>query len=147
MQIAFATHKFHEYLYGSKLDVHNDHLPLKSIFSKPLAKAPAIIQRFLLLLQQYDFSRHYLPGKHLKVTDALSQASLSECDLETPEEELDHYVHTVMESLPISATQLQQFQSETVSDSTLIRLTDYIRNGWPSQRKEVEPNIRSFFTH
>ena len=98
-------------------------------------------------LQQYDFNMHYLPGKHLKVTDALSRASLSDCDPEIPEEELDHYVHTVMGSLPISSTRLQQFQSETESDSTLKRLTDYIRNGWPNQRKEVEPNIRPFFTH
>ena len=72
---------------------------------------------------------------------------MSDCDPEIPEEELDHYVHTVMGSLPISSTRLQQFQSETESDSTLMRLTDCIRNGWPNQRKEVEPNIRPFFTH
>ena len=77
----------------------------------------------------------------MNVTDALSRASLSDCDPEIPEEELDHYVHTVMRSLPISSTRLQQFQSETESDSTLMRLTDYIRNRWPNQRKEVEPNI------
>ena len=83
----------------------------------------------------------------MKVTDALSRASLSDCDPEIPEEESDHYVHTVMGSLAISSKQLQQFQSETESDSKLMRLTDYIRNGWPNQRKEVEPNIRPFFTH
>ena len=134
-------------LYGSKFDVYNDHLPLKSIFNKPLAKAPTRIPCFLLHLQQYDFNMHYLPGKHLKVTDALSRASLSECDPEIPEEELDHHVHTMMGSLPVSSTRIQQFQSETESDGTLMCLTDYIRNGWPNQRKEVEPNIRPFFTH
>ena len=147
LSIVFATHKFHQYLYGSKFDVNNDHLPLKSIFNKPLAKAHARIQRFLLRLQQYDFNMHYLPGKHLKVIDALSRASFSDCDPEIPEEESDHYVYTVMGSSPISFTQLQQFQSETESDSTLKLLTDYIRNRWPNQRKEVEPNIRPFFTH
>ena len=73
---------------------------MKSIFNKPLAKAPARIQRFLLRLQQYDFNMHCLPGKHLKVADALSRASLLDCDPEIPEEESDHYVHTVMGSLP-----------------------------------------------
>ena len=62
LSIVFATHKFHEYLYGSKFDVYNDHLPLKSIVNKPLGKAPARIQRFLLRLQQHDFNMHYLPG-------------------------------------------------------------------------------------
>ena len=56
LSIIFAAHKFHEYLNGSKFDVYNDHLPLKSISNKPLAKAPARIQRFLFRLQQYDFS-------------------------------------------------------------------------------------------
>ena len=72
--MVIVTHKFQEYLYGSKFDAYNDHIPLKSIFNKPLAKAPTRIQRFLLRLQQYDFNMQNLPGKHLKVIDALSKA-------------------------------------------------------------------------
>ena len=47
----FACEKFYYYIHGQRFDVYNDHMPLKGIFNKPLSKAPARIQRFLLRLQ------------------------------------------------------------------------------------------------
>ena len=32
LSIVFACSKFHEYIYGMKFDIYNDHLPLKSLF-------------------------------------------------------------------------------------------------------------------
>ena len=40
LSILFACDRFHEYLYGRKFQVINDHQPLRSIFRKPLNKSP-----------------------------------------------------------------------------------------------------------
>ena len=55
LSIVFGCKKFHEYLYGRKFTVENDHKPLKAIFNKPIHKSPPRIQHFSLFLQQYDF--------------------------------------------------------------------------------------------
>ena len=51
---------------------HNDHQPLKAVFSKSIVQCPPRIQRFFLRIQKYDFSFEYAPGKTRKVADALS---------------------------------------------------------------------------
>ena len=48
LSIAFTYHTFHDFIYGKKISVFNDHLPLQSIFKRSILKAPQRIQRFLL---------------------------------------------------------------------------------------------------
>jgi hypothetical protein len=67
--VVFACEKFKECLYGQNFVVENDHQPLKAIFSKPLIKAPARIQRFLLRLQPSMFIFKFVPGKDISVAD------------------------------------------------------------------------------
>ena len=74
LSIAFGVERFHEYLYGCKFTVINDHQPLKSIFSKSIVRCPPCIQKFFLCLQKYEFDLKYSPGKTMSVSDALSQA-------------------------------------------------------------------------
>ena len=50
LSIAFTYHKFHDFIYGKKFSVFNDHLPLQSTFKRSILKAPRRIQRFLLWL-------------------------------------------------------------------------------------------------
>ena len=70
--IAFAVERFHEYLYGRKFTVINDHQPLKSIFSKSIVSFPSRIQKFFPRLQKSEFDLKYSPGKAMSVSDALS---------------------------------------------------------------------------
>jgi hypothetical protein len=67
--VVFACEKFKECLYGQNFVVENDHQPMKAIFSKPLIKAPARIQRFLLRLQPCMFTFKFVPGKDIPVAD------------------------------------------------------------------------------
>ena len=76
LSIVFAFTKFHEYVYGKKIYVYNDHLPQRSIFKKSIAKAPARIQRFMLRLQRYDLEMHYIKGSLLTIPDTISRSSL-----------------------------------------------------------------------
>jgi hypothetical protein len=41
LSIVFACQKFHQYIYGKKIIVENDHKPLESILKKPLNQTPA----------------------------------------------------------------------------------------------------------
>ena len=94
LSIVFACEKFGEYLYGQTFEMCNDHLPLKSIFTKPLSKAPARIQRFLLRLQRYNFDMQYVKGNLLFIPDTLSRASLPDDTQEISEDELNAYIHS-----------------------------------------------------
>ena len=134
-------------LYGQRFVVYNDHLPLRSIFNKPLAKSPARIQRFLLRLQRYDFTVEYIPGRQMLVADALSRAPLPENTPEIPDAEVNTYIHSVILNLPISDNRLQQFQSETAKGEALTILRDQIQSGWPANRRDAHPSVRMYFDY
>ena len=84
-------------------------MTLKGIFNKPLSKAPARIQRFLLRLQRYNFYMDYVKGKLLCVPDTLSRASLQEDKSEIPEGDLEGYVHSIISNMPISESRFSEF--------------------------------------
>ena len=48
LSIVFGIERFHEYLYGCKFTVINNHQPLKSIFSKSIISCSLHIQKFFL---------------------------------------------------------------------------------------------------
>ena len=63
LAVIFGCEKFHQYIYGKKVQIYSDHKPLESIMKKPLANAPARLQRMLLRLQRYDINVTYKEGK------------------------------------------------------------------------------------
>ena len=141
LSIVYATQKFHNYVYGTRFQVYNDHLPLKSIFQKSITKAPPRIQRFLLRLMRYDFEMYYVPGLELEVADTLSRASLSDDEPEIPSKEMNCYVHMIANEYSISESLRKKIVTETSNDAPLKLLKKYIMNGWPSLRKEIEPEV------
>ena len=145
LSIVFACEHFHEYIYGMQFNVFNDHLPLQSIFQKSITKAPARLQRFLLRLQKYSFTMHYIKGSRLVVADTLSRASLPISDPEIPDADLHLNVHTFLTSLPISNARFIEFQTETNKDDCLQFLVKQIQEGWPSIKNDVNPAIRHYF--
>ena len=147
LSIVYATQKFHNYVHGTRFQVYNDHLPLKSIFQKSITKAPPRIQRFLLRRMRYDFEMYYVPGSELEVADTLSRASLSDDEPEIPEKEMNCYVHMIANEYSISESLRKKIVTETSNDATLKLLKKYIMNGWPSLRKEIEPEVRGYFLH
>ena len=52
LSIVFSCEKFHEYVFGLRFVVENDHKPLISIFQRALSKSP----------QRYNFQLNYVPG-------------------------------------------------------------------------------------
>ena len=73
----------------------------------------------------------------MKVADTLSHVYISKgSKSEIDEADMTHYVHSVMQHLPVSDTMLKRLQSETAKDQTLQILKEYTIKGWPSK-----PNI------
>ena len=134
LSVVFACEKFKEYLYGQNFVVQNDHQPLGAIFSKPLIKAPARIQRFLLRLQPYMFTFKFVPRKDIPIADTLSRAFLDDSYAEIPEPELNCFVHMINDRGTVSKSKLSEFAMETSKDPVLQKLKNYVLNGWPDDR-------------
>ena len=145
LSVLFGCEKFHEFVYGQLFEAENDHQPLKSIFNKPVSKAPPRIQRFLLRLYRYDFTLNYTPGKNMVVSDALSRAYLKDQKPEIADAKMNYMIHSVISSLPISDEKLKQFQTETSKDETLRTLHKYVVNGWPKNKNDINPTTMPYF--
>ena len=101
LSIDFGVERLHEYLYGLKFTVMNDHQPLKPIFSKSIVSCPRRVQKFFLLLKKYEFDLKYSSGKTMLVFDALSRAYIKNSNREFDENSLMHHVHFVISNLLI----------------------------------------------
>ena len=104
---------------------------------KPLARAPARLQRMLLRLQKYDFQLSYKSGSKMVLADALSRASLKDADPEISDEELAAQIHMVYRNNEVTDIILEEIGRLTADDCVLSELSEKIQNGWPSRRDEV----------
>ena len=65
--IVFGLERFHQYVYGRHVEVHTDHKPLDSIYTKQLFVATPRLARMLRRIQLYDVSIKYVPGSDVKL--------------------------------------------------------------------------------
>ena len=93
LAISFVCAKFHQYTYGQKVEVLSDHIPLETIFKKPVAKAAPRLQRMLLQLQRYTLHVRYTPGKYMYIADTLSRAYLQDNSTCGAPEDVEIMVH------------------------------------------------------
>ncbi|XP_064110243.1 uncharacterized protein LOC135218028 [Macrobrachium nipponense] len=153
LAIVFACERFHHYVYGrDKVTVHSDHQPLELIFKKPLAAAPARLQRMLLHLQYYALEVKYVKGKHMYIADTLSRAFLPNCSensvfvnyLETVKNEATTLIG---DTLMITDDRLQEIKAHSGSDSNLQAVAKMIREGWPDARNKAPECARAFYNY
>ena len=96
LAIVFESEHFHLYLYGKSSTYHR---PLEYIFKPKSAgkPAPARVERWLLRLQEYDFTVIYRPGPQ-NLADALSRLP-NKTPRSNMESCADRYVHYLAEQL------------------------------------------------
>ena len=143
LSIVFACHRFHDFIYGERFYVFNDHLPLQSIFKRSILKAPSRIQRFLLRLQRYNFEMHYIQGKLLTAADILSRASLNDSIPEIEDTEIKCYVHALNQIILLVVI----YYCNNSNDESLQTLVVFIQNGWPTNRDQIPEAVRPYYTH
>ena len=71
--VVFALNIWIHYLYGEQFEVYSNHKSLKYIFTQWDLNMRQ--HRWMEILEDYDFTLHYHPGKANMVADALSQNS------------------------------------------------------------------------
>ena len=79
------------------------------------------------------------------VADALSRASLTENNPEINNYDMNFFVHSIINSLPISGKKLDQLKEETKKDNTLNILKSYVENGWP-EKKQISDQVKQYFS-
>ena len=72
--IVFALKIWRCYLYGEQFEVYSDHKCLMYLFTQKYLNLRQM--RWMELLEDYDFTLHYHPGKANVVVDALSRKTL-----------------------------------------------------------------------
>ena len=125
--------RFHFYLWGQKFKLVTDHKPLLGLFTANKC-IPTIasgrIQRWVLILQAYNFELVHCSGKLLGSADALSRLPLpneNEC-IPIPAEWIDTV--ELMESTPVTAREIAKL---TKSDQILSQVLHYCHIGWPDR--------------
>ena len=75
--IIYGVEHFHWYLYGASFRLITDHKPLETIYGNPRSKTSALIERWVVRLQQYEFKVIYKPGT-TNLADYLSRRPIKQ---------------------------------------------------------------------
>ena len=68
LAIVFGCEHFQQYLYMEDTEMESDYRPLEYVFKPKVSfqgkATPARVERWVLRLQEYDFTVRYRPGEH-----------------------------------------------------------------------------------
>jgi len=100
LSLVFATQKFHNYIYGRKINVITDHKPLIRIINKKISEIPSTrLQRIRIKLLKYQIEISFKPGKEMHIADLLSRSFINETN--TDDTWLQEVVHSIDTGLNI----------------------------------------------
>lgn len=114
LAILYGCERFHQYVYGRTVTVETDHKLLESIVTTPLFRAPVLLQRMLLRLQQYDVLLVYKTGKEMHIADTLSRATTTKISNDWNSDEDALYVHIILSTSEERLKELQEATSKYV---------------------------------
>ena len=80
LAIVWSVKHYRPYLFGRHFKILTDHRPLVYLFS--MKEPSSRLTKFRLLLEEYNFSIEYSPGKENTTADALSRITLDSKDLQ-----------------------------------------------------------------
>ena len=120
LAIRWACERCYIYDIGSSFVIETDHKPLISLFNNPNSRPPLRFERWLLFLQQFDFTLRYCPGKE-NAADYFSRQAIP---FTTDEEKTCGHraaiVHQVMmDTVPKSVFLIKEIQKSTKCDPEL----------------------------
>ncbi len=143
----WACEKFQDYILGKWVLIETDHKPLVPLLNtKHLDNLPPRILRFRLRLARFSYTMEHVPGKLLYTADALSRAPIATTldEDRSFQQEMEHWVHTIVQSLPASPQRLKQYCEAQAHDPVCSELMKYCRVGWPA-KSHLKPELKPYW--
>ena len=134
LSIAWAKDRLRMYLLGApRFKIITSHKPLIPLFSKPAAKLPPRIEKWVMNLQDVDYEIIYVPGKdEADPLDYLSRHPL-------PHAEDDNVESRVKAVIEQHAVMMNEIKMETMKDSQMQKIKDRITNAdWENYRRDLD---------
>ena len=129
LAIRWACERCYTYLIGSTFTVLSDHKPLESLMNNANSRPPMRIERWLMYLQQFDFTVKYIPGK-INGADYLSRHAMP---LSPKDRRSVTYREATVRQLVLSvvprAVSLTEIQTTTAQDPQLMKLLPLLLSG------------------
>ena len=149
LAVAWGCEKMAKYVLGLQhFLVETDHKPLIPILNtKPLNDMSARIQRMRMQLLKFNFTAAYVKGSDLADADALSRAPVDQPTKqdELAEQDIAIHVEYVLQQMPASEKRLQEIKVASSKDRTLQKVIDYLKTGWPEQKKECDQETHPYW--
>ena len=148
LAVMFGLEKFEYYLLGRHTLVETDHSPLKQIFKKNIAEAPARLQRLLLRCMKFDIKVRYRRGETIPVADALSRVCTTTKVTRTGQQSEscapDYSIHFMTDTS--CRIDIALVKSAAAEDPTMQLLKNTIYNGWPGYRKQCPKELWHYWS-
>ncbi|XP_055381628.1 uncharacterized protein K02A2.6-like [Condylostylus longicornis] len=142
LAVVYACKKFHNYIYGRKIEIITDHKPLLGIMAKKYYSIPSPrLQRLKLKLEKYNLNFRYCPGKYMFIADFLSRNFKTEKQECEEMNGLSDMIHTIN----VSDEKKKIFQDETLNDEILKDLFKTINDGWPVRKELLCEKLKPFW--
>ncbi|XP_065190696.1 uncharacterized protein K02A2.6-like [Sycon ciliatum] len=142
LAMVFAVKRFHKYLYGQSFTLQTDHKPLLGLFSecRPVpAMASGRIQRWALMLANYDYELQYKPGKSNGNADGLSRLPAPTPEFQVPVPAETVLSMTVLDGTPVTSSSVAQWSRR---DPVLALVLKYVQEGWPN---DVHSDYQAYY--
>ena len=129
LAIVFGLTQFHKYVYGRYFEIQTDHMPLLGLMSEdklisPLASAR--IQRWAVILSNYQYHLRYKQGAQNTNADGISRLPVPTPVLELPVPAEVVLSLSVMNDTPINAAIISKWKAR---DPLLSAVANYVRQG------------------
>ena len=114
---------------GKSIIAETDHKPLVPLLTtRTLDEVPPRVQRLRMRLMRFHFKEvNHVPGKEMYIADALSrmQAENSNRMATVPEGEMNIFVDSVLDSLPVADVKLMEIKEAQDEDSVCQHIKNY----------------------
>lgn len=127
MAFTWACERSSDYILGKPLVEETDHKPLVPLLTtRTLDQLPPRIKRFKMRLMRFNLQKMtHVPGKQMYTSDALSRLVKKPADVESclvPEEEMNAFVGSVIDSLPASDMKLEEIGEAQEDDEVCTKI-------------------------